>query len=68
MTTENTSPEKSMKVHCSFINADVLQQDLNEHCDEMIVNGKYTARELSPQIGYGVLPARIIENFTMSKP
>lgn len=65
MTTEPKSP----KIHCSFVNAEVDQEDLNEHCDDKIVDGKCTACKLSEAISiYGAPVSQVITNITRSKP
>lgn len=53
------------KVFCKFVNAEVEQDDLNEHCDEMIIDGNCTADcKPSPQLEYGVPVAHLLANFT----
>lgn len=55
------------KIYCNWVQSEVDQKDLNEHCDEQIVDGRCMACERSPQLDYGVNPQRIIENITRCK-
>jgi hypothetical protein len=55
------------KVYCSWIESDVDEEDLNEHCISCIVDGKCNQCERSEQLNYGVLPKELIPNIKRSQ-
>lgn len=55
-----------LMIYCNWVQSEVEQKDLNEHCDSQIKDGKCHACERSPQLDYGVKPSEIIRNITRS--
>jgi hypothetical protein len=55
------------KVFCSWVNAEVDQDDLNEHCDEKIKDGKCNECELCEMIKNGASVKIVLKNITRSE-
>lgn len=54
-------------IYCNWVQSDVKHEDLNEHCESCITDGKCYACERSQQLDYGVLPKELIPNIKRSQ-
>ena len=55
------------KVYCNWVNAEVEQKDLNEHCDDKIVDGRCMACELCEMIKNGAPIGVVLANIKRSE-